>query len=212
MLGAGLLWFGWFGFNAGSALGANLLASNAFVNTNTAAAAAMLAWLLVEKLKDGKPTTLGAASGAVAGLVAITPACGYVNVVGATLIGLAAGALCALAVRLKYIVKLDDALDVGGVHFIGGVIGALLIGFFGTKAIGGVNGVFHGGGFGLLGKQALAVAVVAAYSFIVSWLLAMAIHKTIGFRINEEQEEEGMDTTLHAETAYEFSPSFGSGR
>jgi Amt family ammonium transporter len=173
LLGAGLLWFGWFGFNAGSALGANVLASNAFVNTNTATAAALLAWILTERIRDGKPTTLGAASGAVAGLVAITPACGYVNVVGATFIG------------------------------------TLLIGFFGTKAIGGVNGAFHGGGFGLLGEQALAVAVVAAYSFVVSWLLAMAIKKTIGFRISDEQEEEGMDLSLHAETAYEFSPSFG---
>ncbi len=212
LLGAGLLWFGWFGFNAGSALGANVLASNAFVNTNTATAAALLAWILTEKIRDGKSTTLGAASGAVAGLVAITPACGYVNVVGATVIGLAAGAICALAVRLKFALKLDDALDVGGVHFIGGVLGALLIGFFGTKAIGGVNGAFHGGGFGLLGEQALAVGAVAAYSFIVSWLLAMAIKKTIGFRISEEQEEEGMDLSLHAETAYEFSPSFGGGQ
>ncbi len=210
LLGAGLLWFGWFGFNAGSALSANLLASNAFVNTNTATAAALLGWILVEKLRDGKPTTLGAASGAIAGLVAITPACGYVNVAGATIIGLAAGILCALAVRLKFALKIDDALDVGGVHFIGGVIGALLIGFFGTEAIGGVNGIFHGGGASLLGKQALAVVVVAVYSFVVSWLLAMAIHKTIGFRITEEQEFEGMDTSLHAETAYEFGPSFGA--
>ena len=210
LLGAGLLWFGWFGFNAGSALSANLLASNAFVNTNTATAAALLGWILVEKLRDGKSTTLGAASGAVAGLVAITPACGYVNVVGATIIGLVAGAICALAVRAKFALKLDDALDVGGVHFVGGVIGALLIGFFGTKAIGGVNGIFHGGSASLLGNQALAVVVVAAYSFIVSWLLAQAIHKTIGFRITEEQEYEGMDTALHAETAYDFSPGVGA--
>ncbi len=210
LLGAGLLWFGWFGFNAGSALSANLLASNAFVNTNTATAAALLGWILVEKLRDGKSTTLGAASGAVAGLVAITPACGYVNVVGATIIGLVAGAICALAVRAKFALKLDDALDVGGVHFVGGVIGALLIGFFGTKAIGGVNGIFHGGSASLLGNQALAVVAVAAYSFVVSWLLAQAIHKTIGFRITEEQEYEGMDTALHAETAYDFSPGVGA--
>jgi len=212
LLGAGLLWFGWFGFNAGSALGANLLSVNAFVATNTATAAGLLAWILVEKLRDGKPTTLGAASGAVAGLVAITPACGYVNVVGATVIGLAAGVVCALAVRLKYKLKIDDALDVGGVHFIGGVLGALLIGFFGTSAIGGANGILHGGGAKLLGEQAIAVGVVATYSFVMSWLIAMAIKKTIGFRITEEQEDEGMDLALHAESAYEFNPSFGGGQ
>ena len=212
LLGAGLLWFGWFGFNAGSALGANLLSVNAFVATNTATAAGLLAWILVEKLRDGKPTTLGAASGAVAGLVAITPACGYVNVVGATVIGLAAGVVCALAVRLKYKLKIDDALDVGGVHFIGGDLGALLIGFFGTSAIGGANGILHGGGAKLLGEQAIAVGVVATYSFVMSWLIAMAIKKTIGFRITEEQEDEGMDLALHAESAYEFNPSFGGGQ
>ncbi len=211
LLGAGLLWFGWFGFNAGSALGANNLAANAFVNTNTATAAALIGWIVVEKLRDGKSTTLGAASGAVAGLVAITPACGYVNVVGATAIGLIAGAVTAMAVRLKFRLKLDDALDVGGVHFVGGVVGALLIGFFGTKAVGGINGVLHHGGWKLLGYQAVAVAAVAAYSFVVSWVLAKVIHRTMGFRIDEEQEEEGMDTALHAETAYELSPAFGSG-
>ena len=214
LLGAGLLWFGWFGFNAGSALAANGLAVNAFVTTNTATAAAMLGWILVEKLRDGKPTTLGAASGAVAGLVAITPACGYVNIVGATAIGVAAGVLCALAVRLKYLLKLDDALDVGGVHFIGGMIGALLIGLFGTTAVNsaGANGLFHGGGFGLIGKQALAVAVVAVYSFVMTSLIALAIKKTIGFRITEDEEDEGMDLALHAESAYEFAPSFGGGQ
>lgn len=212
LLGAALLWFGWFGFNAGSALGANMLSVNAFVNTNTATAAALLGWILVERLRDGKPTTLGAASGAVAGLVAITPACGFVNIVGATVIGVAAGIVCALAVRLKFALKIDDALDVGGVHFIGGMLGALLIGFFGTAAVGGVNGIFHGGGASLLGHQALAVAVVAVYSFVVSWLLAMAIEKTIGFRISEEAEDEGMDLALHAESAYEFNPSFGGGQ
>ncbi|HVX22455.1 MAG TPA: ammonium transporter [Acidimicrobiales bacterium] len=208
LLGAGLLWFGWFGFNAGSALGANNLAANAFINTNTATAAALLAWILVEKLTNGKCTTLGAASGAVAGLVAITPACGFVNILGSTVIGVAAGALCALAVRLKYRLKLDDALDVGGVHFVGGVVGALLIGFFGTAAVGGVDGVFYHGGWALLGRQGLAVVAVTAYSFIMSWLIAMAIHKTIGFRVTPEQEELGMDLALHAETAYELSPSF----
>ncbi len=213
LLGAGLLWFGWFGFNAGSALTASPLAVNAFVATNTATAAALLGWILVEKLRDGKPTTLGAASGAVAGLVAITPACGYVNVVGATVIGLAAGIVCALAVRLKFALKIDDALDVGGVHFIGGVLGALLIGFFSTTAVNsaGVNGLFHGGSASLLGHQALAVGVVAGYSFVMSWLIAMAIEKTIGFRVSEEVEDQGLDLGLHAESAYELNPSFGGG-
>src|SRR5512143_3933482 len=144
LLGAGLLWFGWFGFNAGSALGASNLAGYAFVNTNTATAAAMLGWLIVEKLRDGHPTTLGAASGAVAGLVAITPACGFVSPLGSIAIGLIAGALCALAVGLKYRFGFDDSLDVVGVHLVGGVTGALLIGFFGTSKVAGADGLFYG--------------------------------------------------------------------
>src|SRR5207245_3794631 len=141
VLGAGILWFGWFGFNAGSALAANNLSAHAFVNTNTATAAALLAWIGVEKLQHGKSTPLGAASGAVAGLVAITPACGFVNLLGATVIGIAAGALCALAVSVKFKLKLDDSLDVLAVHFVGGTVGAILIGLFGTAAIGGKNGL-----------------------------------------------------------------------
>jgi Amt family ammonium transporter len=203
VLGAGILWFGWFGFNAGSALAANNLSAHAFVNTNTAAAAALLAWIAVEKLQKGKSTPLGAASGAVAGLVAITPACGFVNLLGATVIGVAAGALCALAVTVKLKLNLDDSLDVLAVHFFGGVIGALLIGLFGTAVIGGKDGIFYGGGGALLGHQALAVVVAAIYSLVVSALIAMAIKKTIGLRVSEAEEEIGLDIALHDEKAYD---------
>src|SRR2546426_435086 len=203
VLGAGILWFGWFGFNAGSALGANNLAAHAFLNTNTATAAALLAWIGVEKLRSGKSTPLGAASGAVAGLVAITPACGFVNLLGATVIGVAAGALCALAVSVKFKLNLDDSLDVLAVHFFGGVIGALLIGLFGTAVIGGKDGIFYGGGVALLGHQALAVVAVAVYSLVVSALIAMAIKKTIGLRVTAEEEELGLDLALHGERAYD---------
>lgn len=207
LLGAGILWFGWFGFNAGSALGANMLSAEAFVNTNTATAAALLGWIIVEKLKTGKSTTLGAASGAVAGLVAITPACGFVDLYGATFIGFAAGIICALAINLKFKIGLDDALDVGAVHLVGGITGALLIGFFGTSAINGANGAFYGGGFKLLFHQAIAIVAVALYSFTVSWVMAKIIDMTVGFRIKEDEELEGMDTALHAESAYEFGGS-----
>ena len=203
VLGAGILWFGWFGFNAGSALAANTLSAHAFVNTNTAAAVALLAWIAVEKLQTGKVTPLGAASGAVAGLVAITPACGFVNLLGATVIGAAAGALCALAVTVKLKLNLDDSLDVLAVHFFGGVIGALLIGLFGTAVIGGKDGLFYGGSVTLLGHQALAVVAVAVYSLVVSALIAMAIKKTIGLRVSAEEEELGLDLALHGERAYD---------
>jgi ammonium transporter, Amt family len=206
LLGAALLWFGWFGFNAGSALAANQLAGYAFINTNTATAAALLGWIGVERLRDGKATTLGAASGAVAGLVAITPAAGFVSPLGSIAIGLVAGAICAFAVSLKYKLGYDDALDVVGVHLVGGVAGALLIGFFGTKAIGGANGVFYGGGFALLGKQALAVVCVVGYSFLMTLLLAKGIDLVMGLRVSREDELEGLDSTQHAETAYELAP------
>jgi ammonium transporter, Amt family len=204
VLGAGVLWFGWFGFNAGSALGANQLAAQAFVNTNTATAAALLGWIATEKLKNGKSTTLGAASGAVAGLVAITPACGFVNVVGALFIGLAAGAVCALAVSVKFRFNLDDSLDVGAVHFVGGLTGALLIGLFGTKSVGGADGLFFGGGLSLLGHQAVAVVCVAAFSFVVTYILGRIVQATIGLRVDEAGEYDGLDTSQHAETAYEL--------
>jgi len=212
ILGAGMLWFGWFGFNAGSALAANGLAAQAFVNTNTATAAALLAWIATEKIKGGKSTTLGAASGAVAGLVAITPACGYVNVVGALFIGIIAGALCALATSVKFRFKLDDSLDVAAVHLIGGVTGALLIGFFGTSTIGGADGLFYGGGIGLLGKQAAAVGAVIGFTFVVTFLIGKLVSATIGLRLDESAEYEGLDTSQHAETAYELGLVLARGR
>jgi len=203
LLGAGLLWFGWFGFNAGSALAANTLSAYAFVNTNTATGAALLGWMIVERLRDGHATTLGAASGAVAGLVAITPACGFVSPMGSVVIGFAAGIICALAVGLKNIFKFDDALDVVGVHLVGGILGALLIGFFGTKMVNGANGVFYKGGWTLMGHQAVAVVAVVAYSFIVTYILAQILDKTIGLRVSVEAEVAGLDLSQHAETAYE---------
>ena len=206
LLGAGLLWFGWFGFNAGSALGANNLAGYAFVNTNTATAAAMLGWIIVEKLRDGHATTLGAASGAVAGLVAITPAAGFVSPVGSIFLGFIAGALCSLAVLLKYKLGYDDALDVVGVHLVGGVAGALLIGFFGTTATGvGINGFFYGGGWHLMKLQAECVGAAVGYSFVATLLIAKVIDLVMGLRLTKDQELEGMDTVLHAETAYDFA-------
>ncbi|MBO0841374.1 MAG: ammonium transporter, partial [Sciscionella sp.] len=206
LLGASLLWFGWYGFNAGSALGASDLAGVAFTNTTVATCAAVLGWLIVEQIRDGKPTTLGAASGAVAGLVAITPACGYVNPLGGAAIGLIAGAVCALAISLKYKFGFDDSLDVVGVHLVGGLLGTLLIGFFATtsaNAAGG-DGLFYGGGFSQLGKQAIAAFAVMGYSFVISLILGFAIKKTIGFRADAEAETTGIDEAEHAETAYDF--------
>jgi ammonium transporter, Amt family len=214
LLGAGLLWFGWFGFNAGSAIAANGTAAVAFVNTQVATGAALLGWIFVEWLRDGKPTTLGAASGAVAGLVAITPACAVLEPIGAIALGLIAGAVCALAVGLKYRFGFDDSLDVVGVHLVGGATGALLIGLLCTALVpgsGGVNGLFYGGGLSQLGKQAIAVAAVGGYSFVMSWLIGFAIDKTIGFRVKPEAEVEGVDTAEHAESAYEFGTSGSSG-
>ena len=210
LLGAGLLWFGWFGFNAGSALSANTLSAYAFVNTNTATGAALIGWILTEKIRDGHSTTLGAASGAVAGLVAITPACGYVSPVGSIVIGILAGIVCCLATGLKNLFKFDDALDVVGVHLVGGVLGALLIGLFGTAMVNGKNGVFYKGGWTLMGHQALAVVAVVAYSFIVTYILAQILDKTIGLRVSEEDEAAGLDLSQHAETAYE-SATFSDG-
>jgi len=208
LLGAGLLWFGWFGFNAGSALGANGTAATAFLTTSTATSAAMLGWVLVEKIRDGHPTTLGAASGAVAGLVAITPACAFVSPLGSIVLGLIAGSVCALATSLKFRFGYDDALDVVGVHLVGGVLGALLIGFLGNSKTGvGVDGLLYGGGFSLLGKQAAAVGSTVAYSFVATLVIAYVVKAAFkGLRVSEETEIEGLDINLHAETAYE---SFG---
>jgi ammonium transporter, Amt family len=210
VLGAGLLWFGWFGFNAGSALAADGSAAMALLNTQVAGAAAVAGWLLVERLRYGKATTLGAASGAVAGLVAITPACGSVNPLGALLIGLVAGVACSFAVGLKYRLGYDDSLDVAGVHGVGGVTGMLLIGVLATATVTGHdNGLAFGGGTGLLIRQAVAVIVVAAYAFGVTFLIAKAIQHTIGFRADREHERAGLDLVVHGESAYELSATHG---
>jgi Amt family ammonium transporter len=213
MLGAGLLWFGWFGFNAGSALGANGLAGLAFMNTQVATAGALVGWLLVEKIRNGHATSLGAASGAVAGLVAITPACAFVAPWAAVAIGFFAGILCSLAVSLKYKFGFDDSLDVVGVHLVGGIWGSLAIGFFGSSAVNslGVDGILYGGGFDLLVKQSYGVALVAAYSFIVTLIIGYAIEKTIGFRVKRDVEVEGIDLKEHAESAYEYTSSSRGG-
>lgn len=203
LLGGGILWFGWFGFNAGSALAANGLAAAIFLNTLVAGCLGMLGWLTVEQIRDGKPTTFGAASGVVAGLVAITPSCGTVNTLGAAVVGLAAGIVCSFAIGLKFRLGYDDSLDVVGVHFVGGVVGVLLIGLLATEVMtSGANGLLYGGGLTQLGKQALAAVAVAAYAFAASYLLAKLIDTVIGFRISAEDESSGVDFSQHAETAY----------
>ena len=203
LLGVGLLWFGWFGFNAGSALAANGTAAATFLNTLVAGCLGMLGWLTVEQLRDGKPTTFGAASGVVAGLVAITPSCGTVSTLGAAVVGLAAGIVCAFAIGLKFRLGYDDSLDVVGVHFVGGVVGVLLIGLLATDVMtGGPSGLFYGGGLTQLGRQAMAVVVVAGYAFAASFLLAKLIDRLLGFRISAEDETSGVDFSQHAETAY----------
>ena len=212
MVGAGLLWFGWFGFNAGSALGAGNTASVAWINTLVATAAASLAWLATEKARDGHATSLGAASGVVAGLVAITPACSAVNPVGAILIGIVAGVLCALAVGLKYRFGYDDSLDVVGVHLVGGIVGTLLIGILATsKAPAGVDGLLFGGGVDQLWRQAVAAGAVAVFSFLMAYVIGTVIQKTIGFRVDEETEITGVDVATHAESAYELGSVSGTG-
>lgn len=213
MLGAGLLWFGWFGFNAGSSLAANGIAGLALINTQVATGGAILGWLLVERLRNGHPTSLGAASGAVAGLVAITPACAFVDPWAAVVIGFVAGILCSLAVGLKYIFNIDDSLDVVGVHLVGGIWGSLSVGIFGSAAVNsiGLDGVLYGGGTALLMKQLLGVGLVFAYSFIATLIIGFAIEKTMGFRIKRENELEGIDLVEHAESAYEFAGSTPGG-
>jgi len=213
MVGASLLWVGWFGFNAGSALEAGNSAALAFLNTFSATAVAVLAWCIGESLLKGKASMLGAASGAVAGLVAITPACATVEPIGAIALGIIAGAVCALAVGLKYKLGFDDSLDVVGVHLVGGATGALLIGFLAAPFIsgtGGVAGWFYGGGPTQLGKQAVAVVAVGAYSFVFAWLIGKLIDKTIGFRVTADAEVEGIDTAEHAESGYDFALGGGS--
>lgn len=213
MLGAALLWFGWFGFNVGSALAANGTAGLALINTQVAAAGAVLGWLLVEKVRNGHATSLGAASGVVSGLVAITPACAFVAPWAAVVIGLVAGAICALSVGIKYKLGVDDSLDVVAVHLVGGIWGSLSIGLFGTSAVNsvGLDGLFYGGGTELMVKQALGVGLVFAYSFVATLIIGYAIEKTIGFRVKKDAEVEGIDLYEHAETAYEMTSSTRGG-
>jgi len=214
MLGTGILWFGWFGFNAGSALGANNVAAQAFLNTHVAAAAGMCSWLLVEKLRDGHATTLGAASGAVAGLVAITPCAGFVTALPAVLIGAIAGAVCLLAIRLKTKLGYDDALDVVAVHLVGGILGSLLLGFFADAGVNeaAADGLLNGGGGGLLGKQVVAVLATLAFSGILTFLIAKVVQATVGLRVTPDEEAAGLDTTQHAETGYNLSELGSMGR
>jgi Amt family ammonium transporter len=215
-LGAGLLWFGWFGFNAGSELTVDSTTAVAFVNTQVATAAAVLGWIVVEWVRDGKPTLVGASSGAIAGLVAITPACGFIAPLPAVLLGLVAGAVCALAVSLKYRFGFDDSLDVVGVHFVGGWIGSLFVGLFATlqvnsaiEGLGASEGLFYGGGLAQLGRQALGSGIVTVYSFGVAALIALAVKALIGLRADPEDEVAGIDVAEHAESAYDLSPTTG---
>ena len=205
IIGTGILWFGWAGFNAGSALAADGIAAQAIMNTFLAASAAMLGWLVVERAESGHATTLGAASGAVAGLVAITPCAGFVGGMAPVYIGLVTGAVCYLALGIKRAFKLDDSLDVIAVHLVGGLAGSLMLGLFADSAINGAvvdEGLFLGGGLTLLGDQLVASVVTIAYSFVVTFMIGMALHKTIGLRVTPAQEEEGLDLAQHAEEAY----------
>jgi Amt family ammonium transporter len=205
VLGTGILWFGWAGFNAGSALAADGIAGQAIMNTFLAASAAMLGWLVVERLKDGHATTLGGASGAVAGLVAITPCAGFVGGMAPVYIGLFAGAVCYLALGLKKSFGFDDSLDVVAVHLVGGLVGSLLLGFFADAAINPAvtnEGVFLGGGGSLLWDQIVASVVTLSYSFVVSLAIGLAIDATMGLRVDDAAEDEGLDLSQHAEVAY----------
>ncbi|WP_027863371.1 ammonium transporter [Marmoricola sp. URHB0036] len=223
MIGAGLLWFGWYGFNVGSLVFvagdggkkdiAQFMSETGvtFLNTTIATMAAMLAWLLIERILHGKATSLGAASGIVAGLVAITPSCGAVNTVGAIAIGAIAGGACAYAVGLKFKFNLDDSLDVVGVHLVGGVVGTVLIGLFSTSsAPGGIDGLFYGGGLKSLGEQAGAAGIAIVWTALFTTLIGLGIKYTMGWRIDEEDEVEGIDFSEHGETAYDFVSLSGS--
>ena len=205
ILGTGILWFGWFGFNAGSALAANGLAAQALINTQLAAASGMIAWLIIEKIKAGHATTLGAASGAVAGLVAITPCAGFVGGMAPIAIGAITGFICYLCLTLKTKFGFDDSLDVIAVHLVGGLVGSLLLGLFADTAINGLgaDGLFFGGGASLLGKQALASVATFAFSFVVTYVVAKILNATIGIRVSPENELVGLDQSQHAETAYQ---------
>jgi Amt family ammonium transporter len=206
LLGTGILWFGWFGFNAGSALGANSVAANAFVTTQMAAALAAGGWVIAEWMKTGKPTTLGAASGAVAGLVAITPCAGFVGPMAAIIIGIIAGVLCYLAVSLKFRFGYDDSLDVIGVHLVGGIVGSILLGVFADTAFnaGGVDGLLAGDG-AFLGKQVIAVIAVVAFSFIATYIIATIVKAVMGLRVTDDDEVSGLDITQHEERGWVFA-------
>lgn len=197
LLGAGLLWFGWFGFNAGSELAADGIAALAFINTIAAPAAAVLGWLFIERIREGKATSVGAASGAVAGLVAVTPACASITPMWAIVLGLITGVLCALAIEMKFMLGIDDSLDVVGIHLVGGLVGTLFIGFFAADV-----GLIFSGSFDQLGKQAIAAFTVLIFSFVASWLIGTAIEKTIGFRVKNEDELAGIDSVVHGEEGY----------
>jgi Amt family ammonium transporter len=197
LLGAGLLWFGWFGFNAGSELAADGIAALAFINTIAAPAAAVLGWLFIERIREGKATSVGAASGAVAGLVAVTPACASITPMWAIVLGLITGILCALAIEMKFKLGVDDSLDVVGIHLVGGLVGTLFIGFFAAEV-----GLIYSGSFDQLGKQAIAAFTVLVFSFVASWLIGTAIEKTIGFRVEDEDELAGIDSVVHGEDGY----------
>ncbi len=201
VLGAGMLWFGWFGFNAGSALAADGAAGNAFLTTQIAAGVAALTWALAEQFKHGRPTTLGFASGAVAGLVAITPAAGFVSPLWALVIGAAAGLICFLALQIKFRYGFDDSLDVVAVHMVGGIVGALLLGLFAEAAIGGTDGAFFGNVEQLL-RQAISIVVALVFSFVVTYVIAVIIDRTMGLRVSEDEERRGLDVSLHEEQGY----------
>jgi Amt family ammonium transporter len=201
ILGAGILWFGWFGFNAGSALGANGLAAQAFMTTHIAAAVAATAWIVAESVSGGKPTTLGFVSGAVAGLVAITPAAGFVNFMGAIIIGIAAGVICFMALRLKTMFKFDDSLDVIAVHLVGGIIGALLLGLLADPVV----NELATGSMSQLTAQAISVVIAFVYSFVLSYVIAKVLDMLIGIRASETDEREGLDIALHEEQAYQMA-------
>jgi len=210
MLGAGLLWFGWFGFNAGSALGANHKAAVVFTTTLLAGAAGSLGWLVLERLRDGHATSLGAASGLVSGLVAITPSCGSLSPIGSIVMGSVAGVVCAWAVGLKYRWRYDDSLDVVGVHLVGGLVGTFGIGLLATAAAPtGVDGLFYGGGLDQLGRQLLGGGAVLVYAFVVSGIIGLVVNRVMGFRIDEEHEVSGIDLVVHAETAYDLHATAG---
>jgi Amt family ammonium transporter len=215
LLGAGLLWVGWIGFNAGSALSAGNLAASAALGTHLSGVGGMIGWLLLEKRLAGKATTLGAASGAVAGLVAITPAAGFLSPLPALLLGVTAGVLSLCSIRLKFRFKYDDSLDVVAVHYVGGVIGLLFIGLFAAVAVNpGVKnqGLLLGGGLTQLGRQGLGVLAATAFAFIATYAIAWALRATIGLRVPPDDEIEGLDSSQHAETAYEFTATSGLGR